>query len=64
MQKAEKADLVGKYVGRMLEDMDNKTMEAIVADILIDEKLEMDSDELVAEIAEYYPDLVDIKEDE
>ena len=64
MQKAEKANLVGKYTERLVQDMSHAELVDMVQYLIYHEKMELDDGELVGEIMEYYRDLLGVEEDQ
>jgi hypothetical protein len=47
------------YIERIVDDMDTKTLMNVVADMLDQNFDSLTVDELIAEVEEYYPDLVE-----
>ena len=51
--------LVERYAEQIMDGMDMKTMEQFVFDTLVDNLTNYSEDELIAEIREYNPDLLE-----
>ena len=48
-----------EFIGRIIDGMDWKDMEAYVWDKLDEELGELDDEQLTAQVTEYYPDLLE-----
>ena len=51
--------LVEDYIQQMIEGMDYKTMECLVYDTLKDNLSNYTDDELITEVTDYYPELLE-----
>ena len=52
-------DLQNDYIERIIDGMDHKTMYQYIYDMLEQNFEKYSCDELIAEVEEYYPDLLD-----
>ena len=52
-------NLIDAYIDAMIDDMDTKTLQEIVAETLYDALLDYTDAELQEEIKEYYPHLLE-----
>mgnify|MGYP003345965215 CR=1 FL=1 len=55
----DKDELVSDYCSRIVDDMDIDTLVQLAYDLLVAEKSDYEEAELLAEIEEYYPDLLE-----
>jgi len=55
----DKADLMHSYAQQLLDSMDMKTMERFVYDTLIENLSDYTQEELITEIKDYYPELLE-----
>ena len=55
----DKDELVSDYCSRIVDDMDIDTLVQLAYDLLVVEKSDYDESKLIAEIEEYYPDLLE-----
>jgi hypothetical protein len=58
MNKEQRNDLIDQYVGRIVDGMDWKDLAQIAGEALVSNLKSYTDDELVGEIADYYPDLL------
>ena len=54
----DRAQLTEDYIQQLIEGMDHKTMECLVYDILKDNLASYTDDQLIIEVADYYPELL------
>jgi hypothetical protein len=54
-----KADLIDAYAQQLLDNMDIKTMERFVYDTLVENLSAYTDEELIAEVTDYYPELLE-----
>lgn len=59
MTKVNRAELQDQLIQQMLDDMDIKTMMALLYDMMDESYDNYSEKELIAEVEEYYPDLLD-----
>ncbi len=57
-----KADLIDAYAQQLLDNMDIKTMERFVYDTLVENLSAYTDEELIAEVTDYYPELLGIED--
>jgi len=57
-----KEDLIHSYAQQLLDSMDMKTMERFVYDTLIENLSDYNQEELITEIKDYYPELLEDQE--
>jgi len=50
--------LIPKYVQQIVDSMDTKTLECFVYDTLVDNLSSYSDEELITEVEEYYPELL------
>ena len=55
----DKDELVSDYASRIVDGMDIDTLCQLAYDLIVAEKSEYEEAELLAEIEEYYPDLLE-----
>jgi hypothetical protein len=55
----DRADLQNNFIQQMLDDMDIKTMMACLYDFLDESYDKYSDEELITEVKEYYPELMD-----
>jgi hypothetical protein len=58
MPKMNKDDLIDAYAQQMLDSMDMKTMERFVYDTLVENLTNYTEEELITEVTDYYPELL------
>ena len=51
--------IIGRYVSRVLDDMEYDTLYAFAYDMLEDGKQNLSNEQLTDQIADYYPDLLE-----
>ena len=51
--------LVERYAEQIMDGMDMKTMECFVFDTLVENLSKYNEDELITEVREYYPELLE-----
>jgi hypothetical protein len=54
-----KEDLIDAYAQQMLDSMDYKTMERFVYDTLVENLTDYTEEELITEVKDYYPELLE-----
>lgn len=54
-----KEDLIDAYAQQLLDSMDMKTMERFVYDTLVENLTDYTEEELITEVTEYYPELLE-----
>lgn len=59
METSKRDQLIGDYVDRVLDDMSTKDLMRIVGEQLNDNLSEYTDEELISEIEDYYPELLD-----
>jgi hypothetical protein len=59
MKNIDREQLVENYVQQMIEGMDYKTMECLVYDTLKDNLADYTDEELLTEVTDYYPELLE-----
>jgi hypothetical protein len=57
-----KEDLIHSYAQQLLDSMDMKTMECFVYDTLVENLTDYTQEELITEIKDYYPELLEDQE--
>ena len=55
----DRKQLVEDYIQQLIEGMDYKTMECLVYDTLKDNLTDYTDDELITEVTDYYPELLE-----
>ena len=55
----DKEELVEAYASRILHDMDIDTLMELAYNLLVAEKIDYEDGELLAEIEEYYPEILE-----
>jgi len=55
----DREELIEKYALQILDSMDMKTMEQFVMDTLTDNLNSYSDEELITEVEEYYPELIE-----
>ena len=56
--KMNKDDLIDAYAQQLLDSMDMKTMERFVYDTLVENLTNYTEEELITEVTDYYPELL------
>lgn len=64
MTTDEREELQDNLIHQVIQDLDFKTMYALVADMLQENYKDYTAEELVNEVKEYYPELLDEQESE
>lgn len=64
MTDSERKELQDNLIHQVIQDLDFKTMYALVADMLQQNYNDYTAEELVNEVKEYYPELLDEQESE
>jgi len=59
MKNIDRDQLVEDYVQQMIEGMDYKTMERFVYDTMVENLTDYTDEELLTEITDYYPELLE-----
>jgi hypothetical protein len=59
MKLMNKAELIDAYAQQLLDSMDNKTMEQFVYDTLVENLTNYTEEELITEVTDYYPELLE-----
>jgi hypothetical protein len=59
MKNIDRKQLVEDYIQQMIEGMDYKTMECLVYDTLKDNLSNYTDEELITEVTDYYPELLE-----
>ena len=59
MPEINKEDLIDAYAQQLLDSMDMKTMERFVYDTLVENLTDYTEEELITEVTDYYPELLD-----
>lgn len=54
-----KEDLIDAYAQQLLDSMDMKTMERFVYDTLVENLTNYTEEELITEVTDYYPELLE-----
>ena len=54
-----KAELIDAYAQQLLDNMDMKTMERFVYDTLVENLTDYTEEELITEVTDYYPELLE-----
>ena len=54
-----KAELIDAYAQQLLDSMDMKTMERFVYDTLVENLTDYTDEELITEVTDYYPELLE-----
>ena len=54
-----KDDLIDAYAQKLLDSMDMKTMERFVYDTLVENLTNYTEEELITEVTDYYPELLE-----
>ena len=54
-----KEDLIDAYAQQLLDSMDLKTMEIFVYDTLVENLTNYTEEELITEVTDYYPELLE-----
>ena len=60
----EREELQDNLIHQVIQDLDFKTMYALIADMLQENYNDYTAEELVNEVKEYYPELLDDQESE
>jgi hypothetical protein len=55
----DKEELVEEYASRILHDMDIDTLMQLAYDLLVAEKIDYEDGQLLAEVEEYYPEILE-----
>lgn len=64
MTTDEREELQDNLIHQVIQDLDFKTMYALIADMLQENYKDYTAEELVNEVKEYYPELLDEQESE
>ena len=64
MTTDEREELQDNLIHQVIQDLDFKTMYALIADMLQENYNDYTAEELVNEVKEYYPELLDDQESE
>jgi len=59
MREINKEDLIDAYAQQLLDSMDMKTMERFVYDTLVENLTNYTEEELITEVTDHYPELLD-----
>ena len=59
MKNFDRDQLVENYVQQMIEGMDYKTMERFVYDTMVENLTDYTDEELLTEVTDYYPELLE-----
>ena len=59
MKNIDRDQLVEDYVQQMIESMDYKTMERFVYDTMVENLTDYTDEELLTEVTDYYPELLE-----
>ena len=59
MPEINKAELIDVYAQQLLDSMDMKTMERFVYDTLVENLTDYTEEELITEVTDYYPELLE-----
>ena len=59
MKLMNKAELIDAYAQQLLDSMDSKTMEQFVYDTLVENLTNYTEEELITEVTDYYPELLE-----
>ena len=59
MTEINKADLIDAYAQQLLDSMDMKTMERFVYDTIVENLTDYTDEELITEVKDYYPELLE-----
>ena len=59
MKNIDRDQLVENYVQQMIEGMDYKTMERFVYDTMVENLTDYTDEELLTEVTDYYPELLE-----
>ena len=59
MPEINKAELIDAYAQQLLDSMDMKTMERFVYDTLVENLTDYTDEELITEVTDYYPELLE-----
>ena len=59
MKNIDRDQLVEDYVQQMIEGMDYKTMERFVYDTMVENLTDYTDEELLTEVTDYYPELLE-----
>ena len=55
----DRAQLIEDYIQQMIEGMDYKTMERFVYDTMVENLTDYTDEELLTEVTDYYPELLE-----
>jgi hypothetical protein len=59
MKNIDRDQLVENYVQQMIDEMDYKTMERFVYDTMVENLTDYTDEELLTEVTNYYPELLE-----
>jgi len=59
MKNIDRDQLIEDYVQQMIEGMDYKTMERFVYDTMVENLTDYTDEELLTEVTDYYPELLE-----
>jgi hypothetical protein len=59
MKNIDRDQLISDYAQHILDGMDNKTMECFVYDTLVENLTDYTDEELLTEVTDYYPELLE-----
>jgi hypothetical protein len=59
MKNIDRDQLVEDYIQQMIEGMDYKTMERFVYDTMVENLTDYTDEELLTEVTDYYPELLE-----
>jgi len=59
MKNIDRDQLIEDYIQQMIEGMDYKTMERFVYDTMLENLTDYTDEELLTEVTDYYPDLLE-----
>jgi len=59
MKNIDRDQLVENYIQQMIEGMDYKTMERFVYDTMLENLTDYTDEELLTEVTDYYPELLE-----
>lgn len=59
MKNIDREQLVEDYIQQLIEGMDYKTMECLVYDTLKDNLADYTDEQLITEVTDYYPELLE-----
>jgi len=59
MSEMNKEELIDAYAQQLLDSMDMKTMERFVYDTIVENLTDYTDEELITEVKDYYPELLE-----